>query len=250
MFYDARWYDPALGRFAQADTIIPEQSQGVQAWDRYAYTSNNPLRYTDPSGHCPVCIVAALVIGAIVLSGDTPRLGPGGAGYVTDLVVAGLQHEGHANIVNEGLESLQNDPSVQGAQDRIVALITNKPEYREQPFSINEDITARFTADGPSGNWKQAFWEGNQAFFMVRNADISATNTNVSADGTISTTWHTDDKFDFIPGPNRSKDYNYFASIIYPIYNGLLRAESYQTEAHWNQIIPPSNSSNSCGRCR
>ena len=32
------------------NTIIPEQ-QGVQAWDRYAYTSNNPVRYTDPSGH-------------------------------------------------------------------------------------------------------------------------------------------------------------------------------------------------------
>lgn len=49
-FYNARWYDPALGRFAQADTIIP-QSQGVQAWDRYAYVNNNPVRYTDPSGH-------------------------------------------------------------------------------------------------------------------------------------------------------------------------------------------------------
>ena len=38
-----RWYDPALGRFAQADS--------VGAGDRYAYVLNNPLRYTDPSGH-------------------------------------------------------------------------------------------------------------------------------------------------------------------------------------------------------
>jgi RHS repeat-associated protein len=51
MFYNARWYDPALGRFAQADTIIP-QAQGVQAWDRYAFVNNNPVRYTDPSGYC------------------------------------------------------------------------------------------------------------------------------------------------------------------------------------------------------
>ena len=43
---------PSLGRFAQADTIIPVQTQGVQAWDRYAYTNNNPLRYDDPTGHC------------------------------------------------------------------------------------------------------------------------------------------------------------------------------------------------------
>jgi hypothetical protein len=51
MFFNARWLDPAIGRFAQADSIIPE-SQGVQAWDRYAFVNNNPLRYTDPTGHC------------------------------------------------------------------------------------------------------------------------------------------------------------------------------------------------------
>ena len=33
-FYNARWYDSSLGRFNQPDTIIPEQSQGVQAWDQ------------------------------------------------------------------------------------------------------------------------------------------------------------------------------------------------------------------------
>ena len=43
-------YDATAGRFISADTMIPEQ-QGVQAWDRYAYTSNNPIRYTDPTGH-------------------------------------------------------------------------------------------------------------------------------------------------------------------------------------------------------
>ena len=54
-FYNARWYDPALGRLAQADTIVPQASQGVQAWDRYAYISNNPVNGTDPTGHDPAC---------------------------------------------------------------------------------------------------------------------------------------------------------------------------------------------------
>jgi RHS repeat-associated protein len=49
-YYGARWYDPAAGRFIQADSIIPLQ-QGVQGWDRYAYANNNPLNYTDDSGH-------------------------------------------------------------------------------------------------------------------------------------------------------------------------------------------------------
>ncbi|MFZ5887377.1 MAG: RHS repeat-associated core domain-containing protein, partial [Chloroflexota bacterium] len=51
MFYNARWYDPSLGRFAQADSIVPG---GVQGLDRYAYVFNNPLAYVDPSGHCGV----------------------------------------------------------------------------------------------------------------------------------------------------------------------------------------------------
>jgi RHS repeat-associated protein len=68
------WYiiciDPYLGRFSSPDSIIPEQSQGTQAWDRFAYSNNNPVRYTDPSGHCisdPMSfMVCAMVAGAVV----------------------------------------------------------------------------------------------------------------------------------------------------------------------------------------
>jgi RHS repeat-associated protein len=49
-FYNARFYDAQLGRFVSPDTIIPQQ-QGSQAWDRYAYVNNSPVRFTDPSGH-------------------------------------------------------------------------------------------------------------------------------------------------------------------------------------------------------
>ena len=50
-FYNARWYSPTLGRFTQPDSLIPVQSQGVQAWDRYAYVNNNPVRFIDSTGH-------------------------------------------------------------------------------------------------------------------------------------------------------------------------------------------------------
>ncbi|MFZ3069971.1 MAG: RHS repeat-associated core domain-containing protein [Anaerolineaceae bacterium] len=49
-YYNARWYDPSLARFVQADTIVPDPGNS-QAFDRYAYVNNNPLKYTDPSGH-------------------------------------------------------------------------------------------------------------------------------------------------------------------------------------------------------
>ena len=52
LFYNARWYDSALGRFIQADTIVPGAGN-PQAFDRYAYSYNNPVKYIDPIGHWP-----------------------------------------------------------------------------------------------------------------------------------------------------------------------------------------------------
>jgi RHS repeat-associated protein len=67
-WYGSRWYDTQLGRFIQPDTIVPVASQGVQAWDKYAGMNNNPVRYNDPTGHCPWCIGALIggVIGAAI----------------------------------------------------------------------------------------------------------------------------------------------------------------------------------------
>ena len=49
-YYNARYYDPELGRFIQADDIIPDLGN-PQSYNRYSYVMNNPLRYTDPNGH-------------------------------------------------------------------------------------------------------------------------------------------------------------------------------------------------------
>jgi len=55
-YYGARYYDANLGRFIQADTIIPNVFD-PQSWNRYAYALNNPLKYTDPTGHWPQWMV-------------------------------------------------------------------------------------------------------------------------------------------------------------------------------------------------
>jgi RHS repeat-associated protein len=48
-YYNARYYDPELGRFIQADTRIQDLSN-PQSYNRYSYCINDPLRYTDPTG--------------------------------------------------------------------------------------------------------------------------------------------------------------------------------------------------------
>lgn len=50
---NARFYIPYLNRFISADTIVPDPTN-PQSLNRYSYALNNPIRYSDPSGHCAV----------------------------------------------------------------------------------------------------------------------------------------------------------------------------------------------------
>jgi RHS repeat-associated protein len=50
-FYNARWYDPALGHFLSPDTVVPDPGNALD-YHRYAYVRFNPLKYEDGSGPC------------------------------------------------------------------------------------------------------------------------------------------------------------------------------------------------------
>ncbi|MFO0701150.1 MAG: RHS repeat-associated core domain-containing protein [Nitrospira sp.] len=66
LYYHARYYDPHLGRFISPDSIV-SNLRVPQDLNRYAYARNNPMLYTDPSGHCPICIGIGIgiLIGAL-----------------------------------------------------------------------------------------------------------------------------------------------------------------------------------------
>jgi RHS repeat-associated protein len=49
-YYGARYYDPLMGRFISADAIV-QNFKNSQCLNRYSYCLNNPLKYSDPSGH-------------------------------------------------------------------------------------------------------------------------------------------------------------------------------------------------------
>jgi RHS repeat-associated protein len=49
-YYNARYYDPMIGRFISPDIIV-QSPANPQTLNRYSYCLNNPLKYRDPSGH-------------------------------------------------------------------------------------------------------------------------------------------------------------------------------------------------------
>jgi len=50
IYMNARYYLPQIGRFVSPDSIVPEPSN-PQSLNRYSYSYNNPINYTDPTGH-------------------------------------------------------------------------------------------------------------------------------------------------------------------------------------------------------
>ena len=50
LYLNARFYDPATGRFISQDTYRGERDD-AGTWHLYAYCANDPVNYVDPSGH-------------------------------------------------------------------------------------------------------------------------------------------------------------------------------------------------------
>ncbi|UOG36276.1 hypothetical protein MAL01_19415 (plasmid) [Leptospira noguchii] len=61
-FFNARYYDPGIGRFTSADTIIDGEFD-TQGWNRFSYVKGNPIGAKDPTGH----LAAPIVAGGVVL---------------------------------------------------------------------------------------------------------------------------------------------------------------------------------------
>jgi RHS repeat-associated protein len=82
--YKARLYDPVLGRFISADSVVPDWTD-LQSLNRYSYCLNNPVKYVDPTGH------------AYGLSGSDGGEGEGettGEGAGTSPVTVGIEAMG------------------------------------------------------------------------------------------------------------------------------------------------------------
>lgn len=68
-----RYFDPQLGRFVSPDRGVGGVYR-LEAWNRYTYARNNPLRYTDPTGLFSwgdffVALGIAVVVAALIVAG-------------------------------------------------------------------------------------------------------------------------------------------------------------------------------------
>jgi RHS repeat-associated protein len=68
-YFGARYLRADLGRFTTVDPAMTIKDNLVdpQRWNRYAYVTNNPLKFTDPDGRNPLLVMGG--IGAAVYGG-------------------------------------------------------------------------------------------------------------------------------------------------------------------------------------
>ncbi len=64
-YLQSRYYDPALGRFISPDSVDYLNPDSVAGMNLYAYCSNNPIMYYDPTGYSLLAIFLILAVGTI-----------------------------------------------------------------------------------------------------------------------------------------------------------------------------------------
>lgn len=118
---NARLYDPSIGKFMAADTLVQDAYSG-QSYNRYAYVSNNPLSFSDITGHESITVTAD---------------GSGGGGISSDFGASLFESVGASDInaTGIGLSAAQADQALtnqrnqqtQSQQQQAVKLQANFP---------------------------------------------------------------------------------------------------------------------------
>jgi len=77
-YLQTRYYDPALGRFINPDTIDYLDPESINGLNLYAYCNNNPIMYVDPTGHF-VITIGSIITAALITAGIGAGLAAGSA---------------------------------------------------------------------------------------------------------------------------------------------------------------------------
>jgi len=147
-YYNARYYDSHIRRFTQPDDII-QNPFNPQSLNRYSYVLNNPLRYTDPTGHCigpftPFCgAIVSFVTKAFqpVMNLVTKITNNTGATKVVETANKVQSNPVTAKIENNAGKAV-NNPVVNKVTSNIGNAASNIPKVTDQKLQnlINNNL--------------------------------------------------------------------------------------------------------------
>ena len=100
--YNARLYDPAVGTFISPDRIV-SSVYDPQSLNRFAYTRNNPLKYSDPDGHAFVLAIPLGIAAFEAAAGTTLgiTIGVVVGGWLSDVLSDDAQEDAPRPVINQ-----------------------------------------------------------------------------------------------------------------------------------------------------
>lgn len=143
---NGRMYDPLLGRVLSPDNNVSDESS-TQAYNRYSYCLNNPLKYNDPSGW------------EATYSGDSPEYeyNPGLASENSLYIAPGTDQPG-PNIINiqPDVAIQPNNPNVQaevvcnndGSTTAYISITTTAVNGDGVSVTVSFDMVYTTSANG------------------------------------------------------------------------------------------------------
>jgi hypothetical protein len=136
----------------------PMGPQNPQALNRYSYVLNNPMRWTDPSGHCPSCID---LIEQTIRTAET--LWEGAQGAISSFLGDVAQ-----NAFRNG--SIVSYKGTDGTQRQIQSRVKENLALRKEASNLGQE------ASGEANRLVKQFLNGNPNPGLGRNGHLEGTD--------------------------------------------------------------------------
>jgi RHS repeat-associated protein len=166
VYMQARYYDPATGRFISTDPLQPTSGNAFD-FNRYAYVNNNPVNHLDPNGKC---LEDACVGEAIAACAATP--------CGTAVMAAGA-----SLIAIFTVRAVENTPG-STTQDSRSAPPPPLPEADGNPHSIPDGKGGYTTYPTGKATEGKQYRPTGKAHGEIPRPNVKEWKPNVSPDGT------------------------------------------------------------------
>jgi len=169
VYMQARYYDPAVGRFISTDPVGPSASNPFN-FNRYGYANNNPIDNMDPDGRCTGSLFA-------VCPGTGPGVDTGGVsgeGYVQQVAIHDSKSDRGASSGKQ--QKNESSPAPNGNKS------SNHPLWNwiKNRSSFSAELAGAFGAGGDGTGTKQ--WgdspDSLKASFVVGEGGMAAATYN------------------------------------------------------------------------
>jgi len=227
-FYNSRWYDSSAGRFISADSIIPAAGN-PQAYDRYAYVNNNPVKYIDPSGHkCS---------DPHVVEGDC-------SDYTTTQILQefygiSLKAGNYGDFTNEEISAIYSAAQAVGEKFRKLGNELTSGEAFKSNFGYTIIIKGNKAADGTSGSLStecQGIGSGGCTTNanLINFVEMSGSSTNDISRMEHNVVHELGHSYDISLGYGPRNDMSYG---LYNYREKILRPNEYKGRLDWQQNL-------------